>query len=221
MRDPQARLEFTEKLVFRHLLQNLPENHVLFSDVANEWVQENLLIEFTWRSTHLLESPRIAFVTSPEEWSNQQFYDAALLTLQLLEKANLANSDLKDASAWNIIFDGCKPKFCDLTSFTPLDEKNWWAGGQFVRHFISPLWLARENGFQARDFFRISRDGVLPEIVQKALGLRRFFSRCWPLVASAQSKAIPTKNSETSKEDILIFRKQLLISLNWMYLLII
>jgi SAM-dependent methyltransferase len=217
MRDPQARLVFTADHVFRHLTEVLPANHVLTSGAAQKWVDLQLLVPFECINKNALQSPRLPFVSSPEEWCNAQLYAAAELTLSLLERANAEATDLKDASAWNVIFDGCKPLFCDLTSFVHLETKTWWAAGQFVRHFISPLWLAAETGFQARDIFRMSRDGAMPELVQQTLGWRRFLSRCWPLVASSKATAVaPTKPVANSLEEIQAFRKSLLASLRWM-----
>jgi hypothetical protein len=133
----------------------------------------------------------------------------------LLEHANASGADLKDASAWNIIFDGCRPVFCDLTSLESIQSHEWWAAGQFARHFIGPLWLARATGLQSRDVFRINRDGAIPELVRDTLGWRRFLSRCWPLVAEANGQALDGASSLV-KPQTQRYRQQLVISLRWM-----
>ena len=216
MRDPQAQLILGEDLVVRNLRENLPEAHPLYGAHAQEWVNDGLLIPFKWLNPLQLQSPRIPFVSSPEEWCDAQLYRAACLSLSLLEKASAVGADLKDASAWNVIFDGCRPVFCDLTSLEPMHTHAWWAAGQFVRHFISPLWLSHSTGLQARDIFRMNRDGAMPEMVRATLGWRRFLSRCWPLVAQAK----PTNsvgslaggcNASTPR-----YREKLLASLRWM-----
>jgi SAM-dependent methyltransferase len=142
--------------------------------------------------------------------------DAARLTLDLLELANAADADLKDASAWNVIFDGCKPVFCDLTSLESIQLHAWWAAGQFVRHFIGPLWLARATGLQSRDVFRMNRDGAMPELVRDTLGWRRFLCRCWPLVAQAKGLGAPSGAVGTVTPQTLRYRQQLVASLRWM-----
>lgn len=219
MRDPQARLTFGLNHVVRRLTTPLPSGHVLNTDIAQVWVKDQQLIPFEWLSSLSLQSPRVPFVTSPEEWCNAQLYDAAQLTLLLLEQANGKQADLKDASAWNVIFQGCKPVFCDLTSFEPLQTKTWWAAGQFVRHFISPLWLATATGLQAKDIFRMSRDGAMPEMVRDTIGWRRFMSRCWPLVAAANGGSAPaTKEEGISAAEVKAFRQRLVASLRWMML---
>ncbi|WP_408598201.1 class I SAM-dependent methyltransferase [Limnohabitans sp.] len=218
MRDPQAWLEFDSDFVLRHLNDPLPNEHVLITGVAQNWVQNNFLLPFEWLNADTLRSPRLRFITNPDEWSNAQLYDAAVLTLNMLSLANNNNADLKDASAWNIVYKGCRPYFCDHTSFQMLKYKTWWAGGQFVRHFISPLWLASETGLNSNDLFKISRDGADPELVKSTLGLRRFLSRCWPLLLSSTSESIAAafEYKNDSQTNINIYRGQLLSSLKWM-----
>jgi hypothetical protein len=216
MRDPQAKLTFGKQHVLRHLLEPLQEDHVLHSDQAQKWIKNQQLIPFKWIDGLTLQSPRVPFVSSPEEWTNAQLHDAAQLTLTLLEQANAHQTDLKDASAWNIIFEGCQPIFCDLTSFESLQTKTWWSAGQFVRHFISPLWLAQATGLQSKDIFRMSRDGAMPELVRNILGMRRFLSRCWPLVAASHGVSTPANPKNLSSTQIKAFRQSLVTSLRWM-----
>ncbi|WP_176785825.1 hypothetical protein [Propionivibrio dicarboxylicus] len=175
-----------------------------------------MLISFDWLDQRCLCSPRIPFVTSPEEWCGAQLFDAACLTLDLLERANGVDADLKDASAWNVIFDGCKPVFCDLTSLEPMRTHAWWAAGQFVRHFISPLWLARTTGMESRDVFRMFREGAQPEFVRETLGWRRFLSRCWPLVVDGNSQSADSGQLGPAHVRTPIYRRRLITSLRWM-----
>jgi SAM-dependent methyltransferase len=198
------------------LIEKLTEHHPLHSAIAKQWVADRLLIPFEWQDECKLVSPRVPFVSSPEEWCDAQLLDAAILTLTLLECANESGADLKDASAWNVIFKGCHPVFCDLTSFETLQTHVWWAAGQFVRHFISPLWLARTTGLQARDMFHISRDGVLPEVVRNTLGWRRFLSRCWPLVAEAKGGPSVFGVPGIACVNTPQYRRKLVTSLRWM-----
>lgn len=215
MRDPQANLVFEVDHVIRKLHEGLPLHHPLHNPIAKQWADSGMLITFDWMDTLRLVSPKISFVSSPEEWCDAQLLDAARLTLDLLELANDADADLKDASAWNVIFDGCKPVFCDLTSLEPIQSHAWWAAGQFVRHFIGPLWLSRTTGLQSRNVFRMNRDGAMPELVRDTLGWRRFLSRCWPLVVDAKGRsAAVTTNLVTPQTKL--YRKQLVTSLRWM-----
>jgi len=216
MRDPQATLVLSQDWVIRHLHADLSTDHPLHSDSARKWVCEGLLIPYEWLDARRLRSPKIPFVSSPEEWSDAQLYEAGCLTLALLERANAVGADLKDASAWNVIFDGSSPVFCDLTSLEPIATHAWWAAGQFVRHFISPLWLAQTTGMQARDVFKMNRDGAMPELVRKTLGWRRFFSRYWPLVAQGQADKRFTGCAERYNNRTIDYRRRLVASLRWM-----
>jgi SAM-dependent methyltransferase len=96
---------------------------------------------------------------------------------------------LKDASAWNVLFSGARPVFCDLLSFVPLRERNWWALGQFVRHFVLPLLLSRRRGLRSHQSFARWRDGMPPESARRMMGWTRYLGRHWPLMASASSQA--------------------------------
>lgn len=215
MRDPQASLILGTDRVIRRLHEVLPAHHPLNSPLAAKWVADGWLIPYEWQDAQQLCSPRIPFVSSPEEWCDAQLYAAAQLTLNMLESANAAGADLKDASAWNVIFDGGQPVFCDLTSLEPLQTHAWWAAGQFVRHFVSPLWLAKATGLQARDVFRMSRDGAMPELVRDTLGWSRFLNRCWPLVAQAKGH-IDASKAKAAHAGTPRYRQQLVSSLRWM-----
>lgn len=216
MRDPQARIEVQNKSVNRYLFASLSNDHPLRGTAIKSFIDDRLLIPFDWNGSLKIESPRIPFVSSPEEWCDLQLYDAGILTLTILEKANSLHIDLKDASAWNIIFNGCRPIFCDITSFEKLSTHHWWPSGQFVKHFISPLWLSRYTGIHARNFFRMSRDGASPDIVRATLGFRRFFNRCWPLVINPKLNNIYFSSPPIATENTTRHRHKFIASLVWM-----
>lgn len=216
MRDPQATVALERQRVVRDLHAPLEADHFLRSKVAQEWVDEGRLIPFDWENELRLVSPRIPFVTSPQEWCDAQFKDAAALTLDLLESSNQAGVDLKDASAWNVVFHGSQPIFCDLTSFETLQARAWWAAGQFSRHFISPLWLSRETGLRAKDCFLLSRDGTPPEVVRDTLRWKRFISRRWPTVAASTNPHSTMEPKGHVQSETLAYRKRLVTSLRWM-----
>ena len=50
--------------------------------------------------------------------------------------------ELKDATAWNVIFAGSRPVFCDHLSFRPLPSRQWWAFGQFLRQQLESASVA-------------------------------------------------------------------------------
>jgi len=180
------------------------------------------MVGHTFAGPLRIESPRVPFVSQPLEWCNAQFFDAAHLTLNLQREAVVAGYDAKDASAWNVIFIGCRPIFCDLLSFQPLERRAWWAMGQYVRHFLMPLLASKRRGLNARDFFAMARDGLAPEQARRLLGFGAYFSRCAPLFVAAQGGDRRGKSpaargtSSVDVADLQRFRDSLHASLAWM-----
>lgn len=221
MRDPQASLTFEADRVLRHLNAPLAPDHFLHSGLARLWVERGDLVQFEILSPTTLAARRLKFVTHPFEWSDSQLHAAARFTLRLQEEAVAAGFDLKDASAWNVIFDGTRPVFCDLMSLQPLRDKKWWAAGQFARHFILPLLLSRRRGLQAHQAFAMWRDGVPEHVAREMLGPTRFFGRYWPLMASgptrdAHNAAAGSCPRDDDSDAIKSFRSSLLGGLSWM-----
>lgn len=184
MRDPAGRLRFVNDRAIRELTdpgQILP---LLRSAAVRGLVDDGLMVPFTCHDGHL-ESPRYRFVTHPMEWCDAQLHDGAMLTLTIGRRLLPAGHELKDASAWNIVFEGCAPRFCDHLSFDPLSRRQWWAFGQFCRHFIFPLALSAWRGQRSSASFMVYRDGVPGEAARRMLGLRGKLSRLMPLLVSS------------------------------------
>ena len=219
MRDPGGTLQFEDSTVIRRLRAPLDDRHFLNSTLARQWVERGHLVKFEITSPQTVVAQRLAFITLPTEWSDAQLYAAAELTLQLQGEAVEAGFDLKDASAWNIIFDGTRPVFCDLLSFAPLTEKKWWAAGQFARHFLIPLVVSRRRGLLTHQVFKGWRDGMPPDVGRRFLGPARFLTRHWPLMAGGNSPTNSintTRQPEASLTEIQSFRRSLQASFSWM-----
>ncbi len=93
--------------------------------------------------SRVLAVEKIPFVVYPSEWTFLQLKKAALLTLDLQLRALQNNCSLKDASAYNVQFNGNRPVFIDLFSFEEYKEgEPWIAYRQFCTHFLGPLLLA-------------------------------------------------------------------------------
>jgi hypothetical protein len=183
MRDPAARVRRQTDRIIRELKNPLDDQHFLHSPLAAKWVQRGDLTPYDILDRNTISAHRLPFISLPTEWSDLQFFQAAQLTLRLQQEAEEAGFDLKDASAWNVLFDGGRPVFCDLFSVEVLRSKPWWAAGQFARHFILPLLISRRRGLRAHKTFQAWRDGMPHEVAREMLGLSRFFSRYWPLMA--------------------------------------
>lgn len=228
MRDPAASLRFEADRVIRDLRQPLAADHFLNSPLAARWVAEGRLVPFERDGDHRVVGRRLLFVSQPAEWTDAQLFEAACLTLSLQAEAVEAGFDMKDASAWNVLFDGTRPVFCDLLSFEPLRERAWWAFGQYARHFLLPLLVSRRVGLRARKSFSIWRDGVPSASARGLLGWRALLSRYGALLAtpkgqtfsSAQEADIPAATSATigagaTPDGIRSFRRRLQATLSW------
>ena len=90
---------------------------------------------------------------------------AAEMTLELAGAVKREGFTLKDATPYNLIFDGCRPVFVDLLSFRRGDarESLWQPYAQFVRTFILPLLCCRHFGLRLDELLLSHRDGIEPE----------------------------------------------------------
>ncbi len=130
-----------------------------------------------------LSHDRIPFVAYPHEWPSELLYAAGKLTLSLARDALDAGLALKDATPYNVVFEGCRPIFVDILSFErrdPLDP-SWKPYSQFCHTFLLPLLLERQNGIPARNWFLLRREGPT---LGDALGLAGPLQRVSPLFAS-------------------------------------
>lgn len=176
-------------------------------------VADGTLLEYQFIFDDKLVSPRIGFVSHPSEWCDEQFYDAAQFTLTLAKCALQQGYELKDASAYNIIFEGCVPRFCDHLSFVPITSKQWWAMGQFARHFIFPLLLARKLGWHAMRFHQVSVDGIDPAQASRLLGFKKFLTLAWPMMVASPSPSQGTSGDQRQlSEDVASSHHQSLIT---------
>lgn len=222
MRDPEGVVRFTPERVVRTLWRPLDDGHFVRSDLAARWVRQGSMVPFEFTGPLELQSPRLPFVSHPYEWCDAQLHDAAVLTLQLQKEATAAGFDAKDASAWNVLFDGARPVFCDLLSFVPLAERNWHALGQFVRHFVLPLQVSKQRGLRAFESFAVWRDGMPPPVAREMLGWQRYLTRYWPLVAGRPTAApaaapVPPVAARAAESPAALaqFRARLHTSLDW------
>jgi ribosomal protein L11 methylase PrmA len=121
----------------------------------------------------LLEHPALPIVTYSYEWPFEMLRSAALLHLRMHRALLAAGFNLKDASSFNIQFDGASPRFIDLLSIRPYrDGEYWLAHDQFVRHFLTPLLLESYTAIPAQPWLRASLEGIDPGHVATLLPLR-------------------------------------------------
>jgi ribosomal protein L11 methylase PrmA len=109
----------------------------------------------------VIEPTRVDFVSYPYEWSFGQLKDAALLTLELQERALARGFVLRDASAYNVQFQDARPVFIDTLSFERYREGSPWAAyKQFCEHFLVPLLLMSTRDVRCGRLLREYLDGI-------------------------------------------------------------
>jgi hypothetical protein len=109
----------------------------------------------------ILRPDTIPFISFPYEWCFSQLKDAALLTLEIQERALEFGMTLKDASAYNVQFHKGRPVFIDTLSLeTYRDGSPWAAYRQFCQHFLAPLCLMSGTDARLAGLSRVFLDGV-------------------------------------------------------------
>jgi SAM-dependent methyltransferase len=114
------------------------------------------------RGSVVVEHEPIPFSNFPYEWPPEMLHCAAALTLQLARAAVDTGFVLKDATPYNVMFDGTQPVFLDLSSFRrrdPLDAM-WPPYAQFIRTFVYPLLASRFFGLRPDELLLANRDGL-------------------------------------------------------------
>jgi SAM-dependent methyltransferase len=126
----------------------------------------------------LYEHERVWFPSYPHEWPPELLHAAGRLTLDLFEGALSEGFGLKDATPYNVLFQGASPLFIDVLSFERRDPRDatWMAYAQFVRTFLLPLLAHREFAIAPADVFSRRRDGWEPEELYPWAGWRRRLS---------------------------------------------
>lgn len=109
----------------------------------------------------VIEPERIPFISYPYEWSFGQLKDAALLTLDIQQRALARGFVLRDASAYNVQFRHGRPIFIDTLSFERYrGGEAWKAYKQFCEHFLVPLLLMAQRDVRCGLLMRDLLDGI-------------------------------------------------------------
>jgi ribosomal protein L11 methylase PrmA len=125
-----------------------------------------------------LRHERVRVITYPYEWTFSMLKDAALLQLEL-SRAALAEGILtKDATSYNVQFEGGRPVFIDIGSFERLVPGEPWPGyRQFCELFLNPLYLQAVADIPFQPWLRGSVHGISPTIASRAIGSRNRLRR--------------------------------------------
>jgi len=200
MRDVDGSIAFHEQTVVRRINPQAVAKTFLHSPRSAALVQEGKLVPFRFTDPDTSVSPRLPFVSYPFEWCDAQLHRAAQLTLDVSREILADGYELKDASAWNVIFEGNRALFCDHLSFQPVATRQWWAFGQFTRHFLLPLAASRQRGLKPHRTFSTWRDGLPPDAARELFGASRYLTRYWPLMAKGKSSGNGADNSRAESQ---------------------
>ncbi len=149
------------------------------SGLYEELTADGLLVEHeelplpqraTSEAAYVLRPDQLPFISYPYEWAFSALKDAALLTLDIHERALTREMALKDASAFNVQFVGCRPVFIDTLSFENYREgEPWVAYGQFCRQFVAPLALMAKRDVDLGRLLSLYIDGIPLELASRLL----------------------------------------------------
>ncbi len=137
----------------------------------------------------VLRHEAVPFISYPYEWCPAMLYAAGDFTLGLQLEALKAGYSLKDATPFNVLFVGARPIFVDVLSFSNRSPGSfaWIAYAQFIRCFLLPLLLFREQRVGPHENFLSRRDGLETDDVYFRL---TWLSRLKPL--AFQHVSMPT-----------------------------
>lgn len=158
-------------------------DHLISSGLYNVLIRESLLIPHEevdvqqfpsiTDSYKIIRPQPIPFISYPYEWCFEQLKEAALLTLRIQKIALDHGMILKDASAYNIQFQGTQPLFIDTLSFAIYEEGNPWAAyRQFCQHFLAVLALMKYKDSRMSFLLQSSIDGIPLDLASRLLPLR-------------------------------------------------
>lgn len=188
MRDPSSKTYMDGN--YRYRIFNENDEALVFWKNINLLSREltDLFVPIIHKEGNSFYSPILEPLTIPSEWTPRQLFIAAIHTLDVQEILNSYGFELKDASAWNIIFNKNKPFFCDHGSIVKLKTNQWWSFGQYIRNFIFPLIAFQIRNILPRDIFTIRRDGLSLNDLNK-YNIKFYNSNllAWPLFISKRS----------------------------------
>lgn len=128
-------------------------------------------------AAHIVEHPRLPFISYPYEWSFSLLKAAALHHLDLQLSVLNSGVALSDATAYNVQFVGPRPIFIDPLSFTAYRDGDYWkAHRQFCEQFLNPLLMHAILGVPHNDWFRGSLEGVSTPMMARLIPPHRRLS---------------------------------------------
>lgn len=218
-RDPYGTVYEQNGRIYRavHKDKSKEFTEILNQDFIKEWIKEKKFIDTIIISNEakpkflksenqycVFEHPKLEFISYPYEWCYEQLRDAAIFFLELQIEALNQDVVFKDASAYNVQFDGPNPIFIDAFSLKKYIDGEYWQGYyQFCKEFLYPILLSYYNGLPPSDFYRGHIHGIDAELTSKLLPLKSRLS-LWTNIhvhinAASSSNASKKKRSSFDK----------------------
>jgi hypothetical protein len=197
-RDPDSRVLIEDGRILRELSERGRADYEAFA--ASTLAGDERIVK-TWRTDRpeVLEHERIPFVTYPYEWCFGMLREAALLQLDLLDRALTEGLSLKDATPYNVQFSGPRPVFIDVGSFERLRGDEPWIGyRQFCTLYLYPLMLTAYRGVGFQPWLKGSLEGIEPADAAALLPRRKGVTINARLLARLERKQGDTSARETT-----------------------
>jgi len=121
-------------------------------------------------TVYCLCHPRLRMISYPWEWPFSMLKEAALIHLDAMEMLLPHGFWLRDASAFNVQYDGTRLCLIDTLSIGQrVAESPWVAYGQFCSHFLAPLAMAAYRDIRTLSLWRNYIDGYPLDLATKML----------------------------------------------------
>lgn len=169
-RDPRGRVYYSEGAVFREIhppaeadFDVLTGSGLLAELVARGWTvsAEEVRPADGSASTRAVHHNRMPFISYPYEWPFSLLKAAALHHIDVHLLGLDHGMTLSDGSAYNVQFDGIRPVFIDILSFTNYNDGDLWLGHQqFSDHFLHPLLFTAHTGVPFNSRLRGDIEGL-------------------------------------------------------------
>jgi ribosomal protein L11 methylase PrmA len=179
-RDPSGFIFKKDGVLYRQINYSYKENYDYFksSGLYNELIEldllvphEEVIVDCLDGDGYVIVKPvELPVISYPYEWSFSQLKEAALLTLNIQQKALSKGLSLKDASSYNVQLYNGKPIFIDTLSFEILQSNQpWVAYKQFCQHFLAPLALMAKTEITLNQLLKTNIDGIPLGLASKLL----------------------------------------------------
>ncbi|MEI6242479.1 MAG: SAM-dependent methyltransferase, partial [Chlamydiota bacterium] len=134
---------------------------------------------FRYSPSLVVEHPKIDFPSYPYEWAPEMLHQAALLTIDLAEQLFQEGLGIKDASPYNILFEGPNPIFIDFSSVEKRSKESplWLPYAQFIHTFLFPLLLHNKRKMTLKQIFLSNREGISLKEMYDFLGFFSVFTQ--------------------------------------------